>query len=102
MAKGATVGVHMATDRVGVRELRQNLSRYLRRVARGERLEVTERGKPVAVLGPVDATGSALQKLVASGRATPPEGDLLELPPPKGPVTHRGSKALQELREDRL
>ncbi len=35
LAKDATVCVHMATDRVGVRELRQNLSRYLRRVARG-------------------------------------------------------------------
>jgi prevent-host-death family protein len=33
-------------DRVGVRELRQNLSVYLRRVARGESLEVTERGRP--------------------------------------------------------
>src|SRR6266511_762796 len=54
----------MATERVGVRELRQNLSRYLRRVERGERLEVTERGKPVAVLGPVDESGSALVKLV--------------------------------------
>src|SRR6266511_2628442 len=69
----------MATERVGVRELRQNLSRYLRRVTKGERLEVTERGKPVAVLGPVDESGSALRQLVASGRATPPEGDLLDL-----------------------
>src|SRR5438874_874479 len=50
LAQDATVCVHMATDRVGVRQLRQNLSRYLRRVARGERLQVTERGKPVAVL----------------------------------------------------
>jgi len=91
----------MATDRVGVRELRQNLSRYLRRVARGERLEVTERGKPVAVLGPVDESGSALRQLVGSGRATPPQGDLLELAPPKGPVTTKGTDALRELREDR-
>jgi prevent-host-death family protein len=91
----------MATDRVGVRELRQNLSRYLRRVARGERLEVTERGKAVAVLGPVDESGSALRQLVASGRARPPEGDLLDLAPPKGPVTTKGTDALRELREDR-
>src|SRR5437867_3694678 len=59
LAKDAAVCVHMATNRVGVRELRQNLSRYLRPVARGERLQVTERGKPVAVLGPVDESGSA-------------------------------------------
>src|SRR5437763_16081014 len=100
-SKNATLCVHMATDRVGVRELRQNLSRYLRRVARGERLEVTERGKAVAVLGPVDATGSALRQLVASGRARPPQGDLLDLAPPRGPVTAKGTAALRELREDR-
>jgi prevent-host-death family protein len=92
----------MATDRVGVRELRQNLSRYLRRVAKGERLEVTERGKPVAVLGPVDESSSALRRLVASGRVRPPQGDLLDLAPPRGPVSMKGTKALQELREERL
>jgi len=91
----------MAANRVGVRELRQNLSRYLRRVALGERLEVTERGKPVAVLGPVDDSGSALRQLVASGRATPPQGDLLELAPPRGPVTTKATDALRELRDDR-
>ena len=101
LAKGATVRVHMAADRVGVRELRQNLSRYLRRVARGERLEVTERGKAVAILAPVDESGSALRRLVASGRARPPEGDLLDLTPPGGPVTSKGTAALRELREDR-
>jgi prevent-host-death family protein len=91
----------MEPKQVGVRELRQNLSRYLRRVARGERLEVTERGKAVAVLGPVDESGSALRQLVSSGRARPPEGDLLDLAPPKGPVTTKGTAALRELREDR-
>jgi prevent-host-death family protein len=38
----------MEERRVGVRELRQNLSKYLRRVERGERLEVTEHGPPQA------------------------------------------------------
>jgi prevent-host-death family protein len=99
--QSATVCVHMATDRVGVRELRQNLSRYLRRVASGERLKVTERGRPVAILGPVDESGSALRKLVASGRAAPPEGDLLDFAPPKGRISTKGTDALRELREDR-
>jgi prevent-host-death family protein len=39
--------------RVGVRELRQNLSVYLRRVQAGETLEVTERGRPVARFEPI-------------------------------------------------
>lgn len=38
---------------VGVRELKQNLSRYLERAARGELLRVTERGRPKALLGPL-------------------------------------------------
>jgi prevent-host-death family protein len=41
---------------VGVAELRQNLSKYLRRVARGERLVVTDRNRPVAELGPPSST----------------------------------------------
>ena len=44
----------MATN-VGVRELRQNLSVYLRRVARGERFVVTDRREPVAELGPLES-----------------------------------------------
>ncbi len=35
-----------------MRELRQNASRYLRRVAAGESITVTDRGRPVAVLVP--------------------------------------------------
>jgi prevent-host-death family protein len=91
----------MEPRRVGVRQLRQNLSRYLRRVARGERLEVTDRGRPVALLGPIGESESPQQRLVASGRAKPPEGDLLDLAPPKGPVSSKGTEALRELREDR-
>jgi prevent-host-death family protein len=91
----------MEPRRVGVRQLRQNLSRYLRRVARGERLEVTDRGNPVAVLGPILEWSTTLGRLVASGRARPPAGDLLDLSPPRGPVTTRGTDALRELREER-
>ena len=91
----------MRSNQVGVRELRQNLSRYLRRVASGERLEVTERGTPVAVLAPLSESSSALQRLVTSGRARPPHGDLLDLAPPKGPAKTKGTDALRALREDR-
>jgi len=40
-------------ERIGVRELRQHASRYLARVAGGESLEVTDRGRPVARLVPI-------------------------------------------------
>ena len=57
---------------VGVAELRQNLSRYLRLVEQGERLVVTERNRPVAELGPPPSTGEALDRLIAEGRVPGP------------------------------
>lgn len=41
---------------VGVRELKNRLSQYLKRVRAGERLVVTERGKPVAIITPPSVT----------------------------------------------
>jgi prevent-host-death family protein len=57
--------MYMST--VGVAELRQNMSKYLRLVGRGERLVVTERNKPVAELGPPPSTGKALDRLLPKG-----------------------------------
>jgi prevent-host-death family protein len=87
---------------VGVRELRQNLSVYLRRVASGETLEVTEHGRPVAILAPLPAGTTALQRLVAAGRATPPRGTLRDLGPPTGKLSRRGRSALEATRAERL
>ncbi len=88
--------------RVGVRELRQNLSVYLDRVRAGERLEVTDRGHPVAALIPLPTPSTALDRLIATGRVAAPKGDLLELPVPKGRPSTKASDALAEQREDRL
>ena len=68
-------------ERIGVRQLQQNAAAAVRRVRRGERIEVTDRGRPVALLSPVSA-GSILEALDAAGRITRAEGDLLDLPPP--------------------
>ena len=59
------------TDTVGVAELRQNLSVYLRRIEKGERLIVTDRNRPVAEIGPVGNDSSAVDRLIADGRAIP-------------------------------
>jgi prevent-host-death family protein len=65
--------------RVGVRELRQNLSVYLDRVKAGESLEVTEHGHPVAQLVPLARQPmSTLELLVAAGRIVSGTGDLVE------------------------
>lgn len=82
--------------------MRQNLSKYLRRVERGERLEVTEHGRPVAVLAPLGEPESPLARLVAAGRVAQPRRDLLELLPPKGRSSTRTSDALLEERAERL
>jgi prevent-host-death family protein len=82
----ASTGPISATKVVGVRELRQNLSRYLERVKDGETLTVTERGHEVARLVPSgpDIDPYDLELAVKYG-ATIPKGDLLDaiknLPP---------------------
>jgi prevent-host-death family protein len=43
---------------IGIRELRDHLSEYLRRVREGELLVITDRGKPVGELRPAEAGGS--------------------------------------------
>ncbi len=90
--------------RVGVRELRQNLSVYLRRVASGETLEVTEHGHPVARLTPLPRGDDLIARLEAEGRlAWRARGDLRDLGPPlpdEGGISI--SEALQEQREERL
>jgi prevent-host-death family protein len=56
-----------AAPPVGIRALRQEAARYVRRAADGHRIVVTVAGEPVAVLGPVDATGApSLGNLVAA------------------------------------
>ena len=89
-------------DRVGVRELRQNLSVYLRRVKEGEALEVTEHGRTVARLVPARQTESVLERLIAEGKATRGRGRLDDLPPLTGPITNEASKALRRQRQDKI
>ncbi len=62
---------------VGVRELRQNLSKYLRRVKAGESLTVTERGREVARVVPLG--GNEFREMLAElhGITLPPASEGL-------------------------
>ena len=60
-------------ERIGVRELRQNASAYLARVSLGESIEVTDRGRPVALLVPPAVDEWAA--LIETGRVAAPEDD---------------------------
>lgn len=91
-------------EHVGIREMRQNLSRYLRRARGGESFVITDRGSEVARLGPAPGRASAIDRLVAERGARRAQGDLLEildvLPEPiPGPPS---SDVLDELRAERL
>lgn len=89
----------MAT--VGVAQLRQNLSKYLRRVEAGERLLVTDRNRPVAELGPAPATGVALDRLVAAGKVSRPVRSGLPEPLKLDGDPAALSRALDEIRGER-
>jgi prevent-host-death family protein len=87
---------------IGVRELRQNASRYLREVRRGETVEVTDRGEPVARLVPIPEQESTYRRLVAEGRIIPGGGNLLDVIDPAEPEAGAPlpSEVLEEMRAD--
>jgi len=58
---------------VGIRELKQQLSRYLERVACGETIRVTDRGVPKAILAPVPGA-LRLEEGVSQGWIAAPAG----------------------------
>lgn len=91
------------SDDVGVRELRQNLSKHLRRVAAGRTLRVLDRGNPVAVLAPLPEDATGLDRLIREGKAVPARGDLAGIKPlPRLRSGASLSGTLKELREERL
>lgn len=88
-------------SRVGIRQLRQRASELLRRVEAGETIEVTDRGRPVAVLAPLPDRG-ALERLRASGELMPGIGGSEDLPEPLElePGQEPPSQVLARLRRD--
>lgn len=66
---------------VGVRELRDGLSRYLEQVRQGEEIIVTDHGKAVARLVPL-AQPRRIDQLIAEGRITPAKQPKRQLLPP--------------------
>ena len=89
-----------------MRELRQNASKYLDRVKRGELIEVTVRGVPVAVIGPLPTEKkSRVQELIDEGRMAPGRGDfaawLAANPPTSIDPEYTGPSIAQVLDEQR-
>ncbi len=88
---------------VGVKELKDRLTHYLRRAKQGEEVIVTERGKPVALLQPIQSANQVMSRearlaqLAAQG--------LLTLPTRKPsrfrPIRAKGPLASRMIFEDR-
>jgi len=89
------------STQVGVRELRQNLSVYLARVIAGEVLEVTDRGHAVAVLAPIVAGESIVNRLQREGRLIAPTTRLLPALPFRTSPARWASNQLARDRADR-
>jgi prevent-host-death family protein len=90
-------------ERVGIRELRQNLSVYVKRVREeGRAYEVTERGEPVARLTPLaDRPMTRIDQMIADGRITPAARAWKDIPPPlAGRAGKPLSRILQEMRDE--
>ncbi|MDQ3629812.1 MAG: type II toxin-antitoxin system prevent-host-death family antitoxin [Actinomycetota bacterium] len=91
-------------EHVGIREMRQHLSRYAKRARDGESFVITDRGEQVAQLGPATDRASVIDRLVADRGATRAKGDLLARlehldRPLEGPPTQ---EVLDEQRVDRI
>ncbi len=76
---------------VGVRELRDNLSKWIGKARRGQEVVITDRGKPVARLTRYGKS-PALQRLIEQGRVTLPKHrktkiDRSDLIKPRGSVS---------------
>lgn len=89
----------MATS--GIRELRQRASELIRRVEAGETIEITDRGRPVAVLAPLPERGArarlqATGDLIAATRAM----SSLPQPLPLAPGSEAPARVLERLRRD--
>ena len=90
--------------RIGSREFKNRLGRYLLAVRKGQTLLITDRGKPVAKVSPLDQDGDSrltisdvLKKLEAEGKIRLPKRPLGRF----RQVKIKGKSASQTILEDR-
>lgn len=90
------------SEEVGVRELRQNASALLDRVASGVTIRITNHGHPVAELVPLTDRRRGRADLIASGDLQPGRGSVLDVEPVQAPPgTPSTADLLAELRDER-
>jgi prevent-host-death family protein len=93
-------------EEIGVRELRQNASKYLALVGKGQEFVVTNHGRPAARIVPVEEQDEdRVEALIRTGLLIGPEDprdprDIRSIPPAPGAPSSQ--EILDELREDRV
>lgn len=90
------------TQRVGIRELRQNLSRYLGQVQQGTEFVVTQRGREVARLIPSGVADDPVLRLARERGATIATGDLADLLSDKPPLAGVDAEAFLRVLDEQL
>jgi len=94
-------------ERVGIRELRDNLKDYLEQVERGESIEITKNGRTIGMIIPPQHADDPVQRLIAEGRLLPARngaaGSSIRLPRrvQPSPGTRPSGEILDELRAER-
>jgi len=91
-------------ERVGIRELRDNLKDYLEKVELGESIEITKNGRTIGMIVP-KLSGDPVDRLVAEGRLIPPRSGAGSVRLPRrvqpSPTSPASSEVLDDLRADR-
>ena len=87
---------------LGVRDLKTNLSRHLRRVRAGASLTITDRGRAIAIIQPVGSVADLawVHRLVSQGGGRWQGGKPAGLPAPIK-MSGRGKSVSAMLLEDR-
>jgi prevent-host-death family protein len=100
MSDEAAENARSSTATVGIRALQQHASAVVARAAAGERIVVTDRGRPAALLVPIP--GGGLERLLATGLARPARRAAAGIAPPAParPGDRSLSAVLAELRAD--
>ena len=88
-------------ERVGIRELRDNLKDYLEKVELGQTIEITKNGRTIGMIVP-RPSGDPVDRLVAEGRLLPPRGGSGSIRLPRrvhpSPGSPSSAEVLDEMR----
>jgi prevent-host-death family protein len=85
---------------VGIRELRHDFRAFLDRVDAGEKIVVTDRGKPIADIIPHRRTRTQRERLIEDWGMIPATQPLKPLWDPGDPIDNRLSEELARMRDE--